>query len=436
MSLINQMLKDLEARRNPPLPTGDVIPSAGSAARGNGKRSLTLILALLVVVLALGLGYTLLQQKKSAPAPESLPTAAAAAAAEPAPAPTPATPAPNAQMADPALTTTTQSRQPEANAQLPPAVPASRARLAHVTPSVIDGSWQPRSFTLRGEGLDSRHQVVVSWADKEKVLAQKQVEWLDSTTARIRLVTGNSDEIWQLALLRPDGSRSNSIELEVIASPYAGSRSGESAEQPQAERPQMEKTIRPPSSAERADQLYQQGYRALQQHKADSAEKLWQQALSLEAAHDKSREGLIALYLSQGRKVEASKLLEEGLTHHPENGQLALLHARLQAEQGDNAAALATLEQAMGSAGEKPELFALAAALYQQQRDYGKSISSYQRALQLQPQQSNWWMGLGISLEGDGKTAEAKSAYEEALRRGGLAAESQRYVRQRLQALD
>jgi MSHA biogenesis protein MshN len=271
---------------------------------------------------------------------------------------------------------------------------------------------------------------VVSWAGKENVLAQEQVEWLDSTTARIQLVTGNSDEIWQLALLRPDGSRSNSVEFEVIASPYAERGSEEIAL-----RPQMEKTIRPPSSEERADQLYQQGYRALQQRKADSAEKLWLQALALEATHDKSREGLIALYLSQGRQVEASKLLEEGVRYHPENGQLALLHARLQAEQGENAAALATLERAMGSAGEKPELFALAAALYQQQRDYGKSISSYQRALQLQPQQANWWMGLGISLEGDAKSAEAKSAYEEALRRGGLAAESQRYVRQRLQAL-
>jgi MSHA biogenesis protein MshN len=434
MSLINQMLKDLEARRNPQLPAGDVIPAAGSAAPARGKRPLTLILALLVVVLALGLGYTLLQQKRPAAATETVSPASTATVAEPAATPAQVTPAPKPQMAA-AATATTPTRQPEAAPPVPPspaAATSSSARLAHVTPSVIDGSWQPSSLILRGEGLDNRHRVVVSWAGKEKVLAQEQVEWLDSTTARIRLVTGNSDEIWQIALLRPDGSRSNSVEFEVIASPYVGSRSsGESTE-----RPQMEKTIRPPSSEERADQLYQQGYRALQQRKADSAEKLWQQALTLEATHDKSREGLIALYLSQGRKVEASKLLEEGIQLHPENTQFALLYARLQAEQGDNAAALATLERAMGSGGERPELFALAAALYQQQRDYGKSISSYQRALQLQPQQSTWWMGLGISLEGDGKTAEAKSAYEEALRRGGLGAESQLYVRQRLQALE
>jgi MSHA biogenesis protein MshN len=89
----------------------------------------------------------------------------------------------------------------------------------------------------------------------------------------------------------------------------------------------------------------------------------------------------------------------------------------------------------MNNSEPQPELFALAAALYQQQRDYDNSIRVYQRALQMQPQQSHWWMGIGISLEGAGKPSEAKSAYEEAIKRGALTRESRQYVEQRLSAL-
>lgn len=437
MSLINQMLKDLESRRNPQLPAAGVLPGESPVQTNKSMRPLTGLLLLLVVLLSLGLAYTLWQQKEI-PAERAAVASQAAPAAAPVAAPkaTPRTAPPGTTVTVKPQTATTvtaprpQAAQPESRGS----VTTGSARLNSITPSVIDGSWQTRSFTLKGEELSRQNQIVVNWAGNEKVLPHERVEWLDASTARIKLVTGNSDEIWQVALLRSNGSRSNSVEFEVIASPGAGNQNEEITTPLR-----IEKTIRPPTKSEQANQLYQQGYRALQQRQAtssDKAERLWQQALKTDPAHLKSVEGLLALYLSQGRKIEAAELLESGISYHPDNAQFALLRARLLTEQGNTSAAIATLEQATGNAVQQPELFALLAALYQQQRDYNKSIDSYQRALQLQPQQSNWWMGLAISLEGATKNAEAISAYKEAQQRGRLNKESQSYVRQRLEALE
>lgn len=430
MSLINQMLKDLESRRNPELPAGGVLPGNRPSITNSGIRPLTLSLAVLVALLALGLAY-LLWQQQTMPKAVTVATAAVTPNATPASQAQPATAA-KAIAAAPRLARVITQRQPPLveKAQQVKA-PTPRSRLTSITPSVVDGSDAPRTLTLKGEALSSALQIVVSWPSNEKVLPADRVEWLDATTARITLTTGNSDAQWQVALLRPDGSRSETVDFEVIAFSYAGSISTASVTNGH-----MEKVIHPPSNTEVADQLYQQGYQALQQRNSAMAEQLWQKALNTEPNHLKSREGLIALYLSQGRKVESAKLLEDGVRRHPEHAQFALLHARLLADEGHAAAAITTLEQAMGNTDpQQPELFALAAALYQQQHDYDKSISAYQRALYLHPQQSHWWMGLGISLEGAGKPKEAKTAYEEALQRGALTKESRQYVQQRLQEL-
>ena len=447
MSLINQMLRDLESRRKPELPPGGIFPGEGGAGNraDNSKRRLILILLIVLMLLGISSSYLWLQNRKmqeslaSSPAPVDAPIDASGLSVT-APAPVSEPQRQQRETLPPKTTTvraapqrsnaaTTASRQPPARRE-PRTVNLPPSQLNSISPSVLDGSWQQRTLTLRGEGLSSKLAVVVSWNGKEKLLPADQVEWQQSSRAQIKLVTGNSDEIWRVALQRPDGSRSRSVEFEVIASPLASG-----GYTPSLARGSMEKTIRPPSATERADKLYKQGYQALQQRQPQKAEQLWQQALKSEPKHLRTREGLVALLLSQNRRVETTRLLQEGIELHPESSQLALIQARLQAEQGDNLSAIATLERAMQASPPTPELLALAAALHQQQGNYAQSINHYQRALQLQPQNSNWWMGLGISLENSGKQSEAVLAYKEALQRGGLAKKSKAFVEQRLGGL-
>ncbi|MCW8917270.1 MAG: tetratricopeptide repeat protein [Gammaproteobacteria bacterium] len=344
MSLINQMLKDLESRRTPEPAAAGVLPGNRPVASGSGPRPLTLLLVASLLLLSLGLAYLLWQQR---PTPADL------------------SPSPVAPVTIPAAPVTV------------------------VTPRQTVVAQQPEL------ALPPRAEPVINNVHPVTIAPARVAERTEPDTPHL------------------------------VDEPPAGS--GES---------RMEKVIHPPSASEQADRLYQQGYRALQQRNHTDAEQLWQQALAAAPAHLPSREGLIALYLSQGRKVEGGKLLAEGTTHHPGHAPFAMLHARLLAEQGDSGAALAALEQALMGNSEPPaDLLALAAALYQQRHDYDNSIRAYQRALQRQPQQGHWWMGIAISLEGAGRPGEAKSAYQEARQRGALSGAARQYVEQRLSAL-
>ena len=199
--------------------------------------------------------------------------------------------------------------------------------------------------------------------------------------------------------------------------------------------PQIERRARPPSPEQVAEQHYQQGYRLLQQAEQGAGEQQWMQAIEAYPAHIPAREGLVGLYLNQGRKVEANKLLREGLEHQAGYGQFRLLLARLQLEDGEQQQAITTLEQGLLRQPQGADYLAFLAALYQREQHYEQSIAFYQRALSQQPQQSTWWMGLGISLEGAEKRSEARQAYRESLERKGLSPALQDYVQQRLREL-
>lgn len=366
MSLINQMLKDLESRRSPELPAVEVI-AGQHPARKAVQQPLTTGLMILVVLLLIALVYTLWPRPETEPAREvaTTPTARAVSTQNTAPAP-------------PSHTATPAAIPNTAATTLPTPVAATiPAPHAHVSAQQAE---PPQDAPQRDVSQTPR----ASTPSVQKRAAPSQTS--------------------QKRLYSPPQNLN------------------------------MDKRVLPVSDAELARRRYQQGYHALQQRNTTEAEQHWLATLNDYPKQLETRQGLVALYLSQGRKIEAAKLLSEGVTHHPNNPQLSLLHARLLAEQGHPMQALSALQPFVGEAATSPELLALAAALQQQQRDYRQSIRHYRQALKLQPQQAHWWMGLGISLEGLGKPSEAQQAYEHALR-GKLNRASLDYVTQRLQAL-
>ena len=64
-----------------------------------------------------------------------------------------------------------------------------------------------------------------------------------------------------------------------------------------------------------------------------------------------------------------------------------------------------------------------------------RAVAEYQAALQLAPQAGVWWMGLGISLEADGRLPEAKDAFQRARATGALSPELAAFVDQKLKRL-
>lgn len=134
------------------------------------------------------------------------------------------------------------------------------------------------------------------------------------------------------------------------------------------------------------------------------------------------RAALAALLMRQQRLPEARRILREGLDLAPANAALLMPYARLLAAGGEWTAAREALMPATVSLAQDASYRALLAAVQQKLGAYADSSQNYQAALRLSPGVAAWWVGLGISLEGEGRPQDAREAYVQARNRGADAA--------------
>lgn len=197
----------------------------------------------------------------------------------------------------------------------------------------------------------------------------------------------------------------------------------------------IEKTDRPYSSAELAENAYQEAARLRSQGDAAGAERRVRALLATDPKHVKARELLTGLQLENGRWLEAQDTLEQGMVQLPAHLAFRYQLARLHLERGELARAVSLLEAARLPGQTDPELPAFLAALYQRSGRHAEAVTSYQEALAARPQEGRWWVGLGISLETQKDSDAARTAYRRALDTGRLTSNLARYAEDRLKAL-
>lgn len=197
----------------------------------------------------------------------------------------------------------------------------------------------------------------------------------------------------------------------------------------------IEKKVRNVPSKERAESEYRKALALLSQGRQQEALAGFGAALQVDPTHINARLALVNLLLEQQRLADAQAMLDEGLGLTPGQPQLTMRLARIQIERGDLRGASDTLHKAGGAAAGNAEFHALHAAVLQRLTLHKEAVTEYQAALRLAPQAGVWWMGLGISLEADGRGAEAREAYQRARASGALSAELDRFVEQKLRQL-
>lgn len=198
----------------------------------------------------------------------------------------------------------------------------------------------------------------------------------------------------------------------------------------------VSKRIRPLSDQQRAEQTLRRGVDLLEHGRHAEAELALQEALKLDPRQRRARETLAALYLNNGRRSETQALLADGLQLSPRAAGLAQLYARLLAEQDDLATALVTLLRARPPMAENPDYHALLAALLQRAGQHAQAVQTYRELLALRGTAAPWWMGLAISLEAQGETTPALEAYVKAHQLGaGLNPQVLEYLGGRIRAL-
>ncbi len=191
-----------------------------------------------------------------------------------------------------------------------------------------------------------------------------------------------------------------------------------------------------PSAKDLAEQAYRQGQLALAAGQQQDGAAALLNALELYPAHLAARQALVSEYLREQRQVEAGQLLAEGLRIDPTHLTMRLRYAELLMSRGDlEKARDLLLEGPSRSPLEAPQLHALLGAIYQRLGQYQAAAQEYQTLLTTQPDNGLWLMGLGIAREHAGFQDEAVAAYRAALAGRGLSPALNNYVRQRLTLL-
>ena len=430
MSLINQMLNDLEKRGVSALP-GE--PSLHVVNRQTNWRIWGVgLLAVLLVIMLLALGWQQIKQKASTP---NIPPVPAAATTTP---PVVAVPAVAAKSLLPAPTTTaeTQNAVPVIHG-ISPQLPLAKG----VTqPLIINGSNFAQSATVTLRTLEGQ------------VFANRPVYSISPTQIIINPNFGVRPHQWTVEVVNAPGVMAGQFTFTVQAAPVAvpaqtTPQTPTLAKEPTKANPPpasesapvsvtaasgVEKKI---SLKQQADNEFRKATALMQQGRSNEALAGFEATLQLYPAHDAARQVMAGLLAENKRNAEAEQVLHDGLKLNPKAAALAMHLARLQVERNALQQALDTLMTSLPYAALQADYQAFVAAVLQRLERHMDAVTHYRAALQITPNSGLWWMGLGISLQALQRTDEARDAFRRALDTRTLSGELQAFVAQRLKEL-
>lgn len=181
------------------------------------------------------------------------------------------------------------------------------------------------------------------------------------------------------------------------------------------------------------DNTWRRALADLQDGRVDEAIAGLQRTLQRDPRHQGARETLVRLLLEAQRPDEAMRQLQQSLALDPKQPAQAMMLARLQLDKtGGGAAALDTLKRSLPFAGDHLDYRAFLAGVLQREQRYRDAAEQYQLALQAAPDNSVWWMGLGIALQADGQLVQARAAFERAKGLQTLSPQLQAFVERKL----
>jgi len=188
------------------------------------------------------------------------------------------------------------------------------------------------------------------------------------------------------------------------------------------------------ASAERdTDTLYADAWRLQQAGQPADAIGRLQRLLEGDPLHARGRELLARLWVRAGRVDRAMQVLSDGLAALPGQPVWLELQARLLDNSGRRRDAIALLD-AQGSPTRLSHQ-ALRGALNTQEVRFAEAAKAYQLAVALEPAQPRWWLGLALAWDNLGDRVAARNAYQGAVDSGRLDGNGERFARERIAAL-
>lgn len=423
MSLINKMLRDLDARRGG---EGDraALPAAVTPLAARQMPSLVsplMLLGTLTLVTVLG-AVAWYKMETSPPRP--------VVAVAPAPLPAVAPPVVTPPVPPPA----TPPVAPEATAvQAVVPVPAATEKAAMETgtpPSAAAATLAPPSLRMAGELsmapvpdlVPSRKTASVAPKPAEPKTAppkRPEPKAAEPKTAEPKITVSKTTE-----------SKPETAATATGAVPRAPtSAAGKSAP---AVDGRIDKQERLPSPAERAEAEYRRALQAYRLGNMEQAAAGYRAALADYPEHAAARQTLAAMLIDARRYDEAEELLSKGTELAAVRLASILALARLKVERNQTPAALELLQKNAAFGERSADYQGFSGALLNRAGRSAEAVERYQAAARLAPNEGRWWAGLGIALDSAGRTADAREAYQKARALPGLPADLAQHIEQRL----
>ena len=225
------------------------------------------------------------------------------------------------------------------------------------------------------------------------------------------------------AAARPERAEPARAPVVAAAKPAAGAQPG------------IQKQVRQPSSRDLAENEYRKATALLHQGRFAEAQEGFEAALNLYPGYHGARQALVGLLVEARKLPDAERVLQDGLAQAPAQIGFAMALARLQVDRGDVAQAAGTLRKGLDYAQGNPDYAAFLAALLQRQGRHEEAIEQFQAALRAKPASGVWWLGLAISLQAANRSADAQDAYRRARAANNLSPELSAFAEQRLKQL-
>ena len=190
------------------------------------------------------------------------------------------------------------------------------------------------------------------------------------------------------------------------------------------------------SAAQEAALERRKANQAIAKGQLEQARQALFRVLQQEPLDHGSRERLAGLLYGEERLQEARSLLEQGVALAPRYADFRLLLARVTLAMGDKSSALGYLNSLEPDVSRNLDYYATRAALAQEVGQYAAAAASYQQLSRAQPGEGRWWLGLAIAYDKQGRQLAAREAYQRAETASGLSAAAHNFARERRMQLE
>jgi MSHA biogenesis protein MshN len=217
---------------------------------------------------------------------------------------------------------------------------------------------------------------------------------------------------------------------------HSGTVSGHSHEVPTVVKTNTNKILvsrRQLSADELAEQKLSLAEKALAAKQVAKAEKFLEEVVIIKPSDSQTRKKLAALWFGRQAYQDAVNLLSQGIALNGKDSSLRQMKARIHLKQGQFTAALNSLKPL---AQLKDEQYQIMLANTAQQAQQNKvAVEAYQVLIAMQPDIGRWYLGLAVLHDKSSQFNLASVAYKRALTKNDLSVASENFIKQRIQVI-